>query len=444
MALLLDSIYQPFNKFFSQMFDGDPTKMFRFARLPRAFVDSDFLVPGHPELGPSEAIVKELFSTVVDAVPSLDADGQTLWLSPSRLSDLYHDEILGPAIPFVPDDITDSAEKQARIEAFSDAKADAIRDWEKVKALSLIEGAGVEFRPSTAIPGNWWDKTDPGTWPHQSFLVKGAATLPGQPAQPPDQLLRMKVQDNVLRTVLLSQVVAPPSSQPSPALVQSAVKFSSLTLQLARPIFNAALAKDIDRDAARTTFNAARAQDADQGADRDTARTTRLLRTDLLPDRPVTSVGIHNDVTSEIAFLPFRQRLEIQSVLAANAPTQPVVTNDVTISFDYCVVNVTRPWFHDAFINNPFWRIPGQGRGQLSSNGGHGMPALPVGFVAIKALSIQAPWTPEDISNLQQSDQFGPFHFDSKVVNGAIGHEGIQIIGWMLQTMPDLPPNPVA
>lgn len=423
MALLLDSIYQPFNKFFSQMFDGDPTKMFRFARLPRAFVDSDFLVPGHPELGPSEAIAKELFSTVVDSVPSLDADGQTLWLSPSRLSDLYHDEILGPSISFVPPDVTDDTEKQTCIDAFSNAKAEAIRDWEKVKALSLIEGAGVEFRPSTAIPGNWWDKTDPGTWPHQSFLVKSAATLPGQPAQPPDQLLRMKVQDNVLRTVLLSQVVAPPSSQPSPAFVHSAVKFSPLTLQLARPIFNTALAKDIDRG---------------------TARTTRLLRTDLLPDRQITSVGIHNDVTSEIAFLPFRQRLEIQSVLAANAPTQPVVTNDVTISFDYCVVNVTRPWFHDAFINNPFWHIPGQGRGQLSSNGGHGMPALPVGFVAIKALSIQAPWTPEDISNLQQSDQFGPFHFDSRVVNGAIGHEGIQIIGWMLQTMPDLPPNPVA
>jgi hypothetical protein len=196
---------------------------------------------------------------------------------------------------------------------------------------------------------------------------------------------------------------------------------------LARPIFNAALAKD-----------------AGQGADRDTTRTTRLLRTDLLPDRRVTSIGIHNDLTSEIAFLPFRQRLEIQSVLAANASTQPVVTSDVTISFDYRVVEITRPWFHNAFINNTFWRIPGQVKGQLSTNGGHGMPALPVSFVAIKALSIQASWTPEDISNLQQSDQFGPFNFDSKVVNGAIGHEGIQIIGWMLQTMPDLPPNPVA
>ncbi len=66
-----------------------------------------------------------------------------------------------------------------------------------------------------------------------------------------------------------------------------------------------------------------------------------------------------------------------------------------------------------------------------------------MGFVAVKGLSIQAPWTPDDIANLEQSVQFGPFNFDSKVVNGAIGHDGIQIVGWMLQALPDLPPNAV-
>jgi len=136
--------------------------------------------------------------------------------------------------------------------------------------------------------------------------------------------------------------------------------------------------------------------------------------------------------------------MEIQSVLAANAATRPVVTSDVTISFYYCVVNVARPWIHNGFINNPSWRIPGQSKGKLSANDGHGMPALPVGFVAVKGLSIKSPWTPEDITNLEQSVQFGPFNFDSKVVNGAITHEGIQIVGWMLQKLPDLPPNGAA
>jgi hypothetical protein len=69
------------------------------------------------------------------------------------------------------------------------------------------------------------------------------------------------------------------------------------------------------------------------------------------------------------------------------------------------------------------------------------MPALPVGFVMIKALKIKAPWTPADITSLEQSIQFGPFKFDSTVVDGAIGHDGMQIVGWMLRDMSDLPPN---
>ena len=105
------------------------------------------------------------------------------------------------------------------------------------------------------------------------------------------------------------------------------------------------------------------------------------------------------------------------------------------------MVTITRSWLFEPFLNNLSWRIPGQGKGQLSANNGHGLPALPVGFIAVKNLSIQAPWTPEDITNLMRSVQFGPFNFDSKVVNGAISHKGLQIIGWQLQRLPQLPPN---
>jgi hypothetical protein len=151
--------------------------------------------------------------------------------------------------------------------------------------------------------------------------------------------------------------------------------------------------------------------------------------------------GMHVDLMRQISVLPFAQRTEIQSKLAYLAPTQPVTSTNVTISFDFCVVSLKRRWMHSGFLDNGRWCIPGQPKGRLSANDGRGVPTLPVGFVAIKKLRITAPWTPQDIANLERSTQFGPFNFDSKVVDGAIAHDGIQIVGWMLETLPSLPPN---
>jgi hypothetical protein len=406
MALSLDSIYKPLNDFFLQKFgdDNDAAVAFRFAHLPQTFSDNDFLLSQQPW----PDLANERFSMVVDAVPRLDDDGRTVWLSimSPRLSDLYGDEILGPAIPFVPADVTDDTERQARIDAFNSAKADASRDWATIQETASLLDPAVSFRSSTATPANWWDKNAPGVWTSWSFQVKGAATVPGQPGQPAqssDRLLRMRVDDSVVKSVVTPFVApaAPPSPPPGPAAG-------------VRPMF-----------AARAAF----------------FRGGPILQRQVGVNKGAFAVATQGDSIPPIKSFPFKLRQEIILKLAENAPTQPVTITDVTISFDYCMVSVRRAWLHNAFINNQSWRIPGLTKGQLSANDGHGLPALPVGFVAIKALKIQAPWTPEDITNLEQSVQFGPFNFDSQVVNGAIGHEGIQIIGWLLQPLSDLPPN---
>jgi len=63
MPLSLDSIFQPLNQFFSQKFAadaGEPVK-FRFAHLPRSFVDSDFLDPMHLDWGPTRRLRRSCF-----------------------------------------------------------------------------------------------------------------------------------------------------------------------------------------------------------------------------------------------------------------------------------------------------------------------------------------------------------------------------------------------
>lgn len=406
MALSLDSIYKPLNDFFLQKFagSGDAAVMFRFSQRSPAFYDNDFLVPQHAEWGPWPDLADEQFSVVVDNVPRLDDGGQMVRLiTTSRLSDLYKYEALDQAIPFVPGDVTDDAEKQARIDAFNTAIADARRFWATIAMTpSLLEGPAVKFRSSTAHPKRWWDKTD-ASWTSQSFQVKGAATSRGQPAQPSNQLLRMKVSDTVLKSVVQSYT-ATASPPPSSAAPVAAVGPSFAT--------GAAF-----------------------------SRSSPMIGRQVIADRKGVAIARQQDARPSIRTFPFKQRVQILSDLTTTAQTQPLTTNDVTISFDYCVVDVRREWLHMAFINNRSWRIPGQAKGHLSANDGHGLPALPVGFVAVKALKIQAPWTQEDITNLEQSVQFGPFNIDSQIVNNTIGHEGIQIIGWMLQPLPDLPPN---
>ena len=440
MALSLDAIYKPFNDFFTQKFaaDGAPVE-FRFARVPRAFADSDFTLPTQPGADPSPVVAAEVLSIVVDRVMRLDDDGQTVWQGPSAISDLYGDEILGPAIPFVPPEVTDDTERQADIDAFVAAKADAILLRQNNKSSSLIRGPGAEFYPSTAEPAAWWDRTNDGVWTHQSFDVEGAVTAPPPGAPQPPDLLRMKLSDAALTTILNVNQAPPPSEGPPvfrvpPGLIArfaAAAPAPTPEPQPERPVMMRA-----EMPLARRGIWAGAASRIGGG----------VIAAEQPPPPPppapdTTSFSQHDQLLQVLRAAPIAERLDVDSVLEQDAPRQPVVTNNATISFSYCVVTIDRGWFHEAFIRNPFWKVPGQGKGQLSANDGHGLSVLPVGFVAIKDLSITAPWTPEDISNLENSVQFGPFNFDSTVTNGAIGHAGIQIVGWMLQDMPDLPPN---
>jgi hypothetical protein len=411
MPISLDAIYQPLNQFFLQKFgQGDTTSIFfRFAESPVGLYDSDFVVPLHPEWGPSPALAAEQFSNLVDKITRLDPSGHGVWLNPPRISDLYHDEILEPAIPFIPAE-TDPDAKQAIIEAFGQIKADADLRWSNCKAESVTP-SGAEFRPSTATPQNWWNKSDPGIWIPQQFQIKGASsTTPGQPS---GQLLRMKISDNAMQTILQGQrIQVSPLTVPPGALVHPTGAPQGTTLS--RPVVAMA--------PSHTTVVGPAGGAAVTAA------------------RPELSTVMHANLIAQASAIPASQRMVLQSSIIQNAPTQSVAVTDVKISFDYCLVAAERAWIHTAFLDSKMWYIPGQQKGSLSANDGHGVPALPTGFVVLKNLLISAPWTPDDITNLEQSIQFGPFLIDSTVTNGAIGHAGLQIVGWILQSTPELPP----
>jgi hypothetical protein len=91
-------------------------------------------------------------------------------------------------------------------------------------------------------------------------------------------------------------------------------------------------------------------------------------------------------------------------------------------------------------VNLTTWSIPGVGKGQ-STTPPNGMALLPIAFVAVRALAIKGNWSNEDVANAARATDFGPFKVDNAIVNGTLSHPGLQIVGWLLQKMPSLPPN---
>src|SRR5690606_11471388 len=112
------------------------------------------------------------------------------------------------------------------------------------------------------------------------------------------------------------------------------------------------------------------------------------------------------------------------------------------INFEYCLVKIRRSWLMNTFITNESYFIPGSTKGQLSALGSEGnLSLLPIAFLAIKNLTIEADWSKVDIINSKDATDFGPFEVSSNIIDNKLSHKGIQAFGWLLQRIPDLPPN---
>ena len=310
MAISFDAIYGPFKAFFLEKF-GATAIHFRFASSPYALADEELLVSQHPEWGPSEALAVERISQLVDGIPALEIDGRRVAIGPNKISDVYSDELLLPAISNAEGDGAQSA-----IEAFAATKSNALKLLQTASRASLI-GPGL-FAQAEMSPQGWW-KHDATSWTRKTFDIKDTVTS---------------------------------SPEKKPSAIDS---FLSI-------------------------FRSKR--DAGTGLD----------------------------------------------------------TTTITIALEFSVVRIDRSWWSTPFLDSRGWIVPGLVRGECSMNNGHGVPALPVGFVATRNLKITAPWSASDLANLASSVQFGPFNFDSRVVDGGISHAGIQIVGWLLQDLPQLPP----
>lgn len=465
MALSLDTIFKPLNEFFIKLLQTgvDSPVMFRFDKFGSVINEQDFIDPNHPELGCSPNRATEMFSDLVNHIPSDTGDGMSIVFRQDAIDDAYFFRMLSPAQPCVSGD---SPDNQSIIDAFSAIKADAVKVWQNLK-LESSSGLMFQFKPSLAKPEKWYDKSSADIWTHQTFSI----TAPGnQPPPPPvtsplkfqqfntagvrtnsvpvltspqrPQLWRLKLNDAALTSVLQSDRVQLSDStqrvlmkrtdqlSPKPAALELTPKttatFSAQTARVSSPIAHSAAVNS-------TALNARSIGGAN------------LIRGDAVHIDPApasTSFVFHDAVNTQIAELNVSERLQLVQVIRPSAPAQPAVTDSVSISFDYCLINIRRPWYVDAFINDSSWFVPGSAKDSITTGvSGNSFLHLPIAFVAIKNLVIEADWAAADIATATNATDFGPFKVTSGIVQNKLSHEGIQVIGWLLQNMPNLPPK---
>lgn len=395
MSLTLKSIHQPLADFFLNLFNNDPegSILFRFDKYGSVLSDKDFMDPNHPELGYLPTLAMEKFSDLVNHIPIDNHDGLNITLTKDLIDETYFFRLLEPSNPYILDKM-DEATKQAIITNFGLTKNDALKKWQNITFESST-GQMLQYKPSLATPTNWYDKSNNEVWTTISFQITETSST----STPNLSNLVWKLK---LSEAEIQQIQDLPA--PEPVMSQN--------VQPHLPMKGTITTHSIDLGSQTISVHGITNPDG--------------------PPQKISPV-IDNGSLSK--------QLILNQLLSERAPTQSVKTTNISISFDYCLVYITRNWYESAFINMTSWYVPTLLKGQVTSDDLAGsLTWMPIAFVAIRNLNIEADWATEDITNASIATDFGPFRVSTEIANNKISHEDVQIFAWLLQKMPDLPP----
>ena len=400
MPIDLQDLFKPISDFFLMTF-GTATDdvVFRFDQFGSVISDQDFIDDRHPEAGPSAGLAQEKFSDLVNRVPLDAGDGLHIILGQASIDEVYNFQLLLPAVSQVP----------TQADTFNAVKAAAQSLWTKL-TLQSLSGLMLNYKPSVASPEDWYDSRSSQSWTAQSFDI---ASSPVAPATPPVPVWRLRLSDEQI----VEKLELPPEArQPGPALRERMLR-AELPVGRIQPLLMAArteLATSVSAFASPVSGTVAAAPGDGE---------------------------VHRAVLSEIAGLDIRQRIAVNEALAQMTPTAPSSTSSVTVSFEYCLVQIRRPWWFDSFVDDPSWSVPGVAPGSLTAPGNPaGISWLPVAFAAVRNLRVEAAWSGGDAINASQATGFGPFRAEMDTASQSLVHPGIQVAGWVLHRLPALPP----
>jgi hypothetical protein len=302
-----------------------------------------------------------------------------------------------------------------------------------------------DFLPVQFTPQFWFNPDESANWTTYST----SSTAPPPPQQPPPPPTKIapwqwrvvapeaRVQWSALQSAALQQAPTPALpvthlAAPANLHLSAAVAPTPLALAVAAPVAHPAPA-----------LTAGLALHAGVAA--------RIPRNDFRADMVRVHVG---DVASPAATATpvmrnWKLRAPYRSVAVVESMQLPQATpssDSFSVSFEYCLVNVARPWISPNFLLQPSWHIPGQAAASWASGKyqtvAQSFGYLPAKILVVKNLKITANWSQEDLTRIHgTAAAFGPFSLLNYQFNsGTLSAPGMQIIAWLCQVMPMLPP----
>lgn len=398
MSLSTQVIFDRLNTYFQEKFgmaEGAQT-VFRLDKRGSVISDQDFVDPRNPAAGSQPALAVEKFSDLANRIPLLCDDGVNVLLTQNSTDQTYFYRLLSPSAPYIIEG-ADAMTRTMLTDAFNAVKAEALRVW-NAATLESLSGIMLSYKPAFATPESWYDRNRDDIWSSESFEVSD--DMGGSESGAPDTgMWKILDRDPVI---------------PAPAEAPAAPELSSAALH--------DLLGQLRTDSGPLP--------SPDGA--------------ALPPVAVEASAPLAISPSLLDTLDVRDRLLVGDMTADQVEAKPLATNAVTISFDYCVVTIRRPWWFDAFINGGNWYVPGLAEGALTTDSSPGnMPFVTSGMVVIRNLVITGSWDPVDIDSASKAVGFGPFKVSGGITDGRLTHPLIQTLGWLLESQPALPPAEV-
>lgn len=158
--------------------------------------------------------------------------------------------------------------------------------------------------------------------------------------------------------------------------------------------------------------------------------------------------------------VPFHP-VAVQPIVVDNSSPVPVLQPSLAITFDYCIIQLRRPWLSGDFLAAAGWYLNGAHAGDYAIGliePGAAAPAantapnapppapapfswLPVACIAIRNLVISTTGGEMDPSVTASATAFGPFALRTSAgSSNSLTNAGIQIVAWICAAQPQLPP----